>query len=252
MINPLDMSGRTVLVTGASAGLGRETAILLSQLGARLILVARDRARLEETASRLAGQGHVVHPYDLNQVGEIPDWVQRIAVEFGRIHGLAYFAGISSPQPMRTWRAEVHDQLVRIHLTAALALIKGVRSHKVRGPSLSVVLLSSISGLRAASAIVDYSACKGAIIAATRSLALELARDDIRVNCVAPGLIQDTGMATTDPHLTEDQKSLYHSRSPLGPGKGSDVSQAVAFLLSEASRWITGICLPVDGGLSSF
>ena len=249
MINPMEMSGRTVLVTGASGGLGRETAMLLSQLGARVVLLGRDMRRLDEAAARLAGTGHVVHAFDLTKLDQIAQLIEQIRLECGRIDGLAHFAGVSWPQPMRTWTPSVHEDVFRINVTAGLALVRGVRHPKVRGPSLSIVLLSSIAGLVATSGFVDYSASRGAVISATRVLALELSREGVRVNCVAPGLIQDTGMSPSDPFLTEDQKSNFHNRCPLGPGKGLDVAKSVAFLLSDASRWITGICLIVDGGV---
>lgn len=251
MNNPLDLSGRTVLVTGASSGLGRETAVLLSELGARVIASGRSASKLSETAARLRGDGHRMEALDLEETSAIGPWVRRLASEVGPIYGLVHSAGVSWPQPLRTWDVSGHERLMRINLTAALALAKAVRAPGVRADVGAMVFLSSISGVVGTPAIVDYSASKGAIISMTRSLALELAKDAIRVNCVAPGLIQDVGMSTEAHYLTDAQKDTYHGRSPLGPGRGLDVANAIAFLLSPAARWITGVCLSVDGGVSA-
>jgi NAD(P)-dependent dehydrogenase (short-subunit alcohol dehydrogenase family) len=245
------MTGRTVLVTGASSGIGRETAILLSQLGARVIAQGRDAGRLDETMSKLVGKGHLQSLFDLCDIDAVPAWVQKCTAESGgRLHGMVHSAGISLPQPIRTWDLAVHEKLVRINLTAAFALVKGARHAKVRGQGASIVLISSISGLSATSALSDYGATKGGIISMTKALALELAREGVRVNCVSPGLIQDVGMALTEGHVDQETLAKVHENNPLGPGYGLDVAHAIVFLLSPAARWINGVCLPVDGGAS--
>ncbi len=251
MTNPMDMAGRTILVTGASSGLGRETAVLLSELGAKVIAHGRDLGRLDITRQRLQGEGHLIETMDLTQIDALAEWVQRLAISAGPIHGLVHCAGVSLPQPLRTWTLPVHEKQMRINLTAGLALAKAVRHPKVRAEDVSIVFLSSIAGMKGSLGQADYSASKGALVAVARTLALELAKERVRVNCVAPGLIQDVGMSVQDPYLAEDQKSSYFTRHPLGPGRGLDVANAVAFLLSSASRWITGTCLVVDGGMTA-
>src|ERR1039457_6195580 len=127
MINPLGMQGRTVLVTGASSGLGRETAILLSELNARLVLSGRSRDRLEETLSQMAAEGDRIEPFDLNETDGIPDWIKRIATETGPLGGLVHSAGIFRVLPLQSESASRIESLMRINLTSAIMIVKGFR-----------------------------------------------------------------------------------------------------------------------------
>jgi NAD(P)-dependent dehydrogenase (short-subunit alcohol dehydrogenase family) len=251
MMNPMDLTGKMFLVTGASSGIGRETCRCLSELGARVILVARNREKLAEVASGLAGKDHRIEPFDLTHSDEIPEWLEGIANNLGPLDGVVHGAGLGKMQSIRDWNLADTDALMRINLYPCFALAKGLRRRNCHRPGASLVFLSSTAGLRGRPSVAIYSATKAAIIGLTRCLALELARDDVRVNCVAPALVQ-TGMVDGLPTLiTADQIAKLEQTQPLGLGKPRDVANAIAFLIADTSRWITGTTLVADGGFTA-
>jgi NAD(P)-dependent dehydrogenase (short-subunit alcohol dehydrogenase family) len=251
MLNPMDMTDRRILVTGASSGIGRETAVLLSQLGARIVLVARDRSRLEETRSLLEGSGHRVEPRDLAALDEIPDWLKCIGHEFGELSGLVHCAGSQMTLPLHRVTAGQVAKLMEINLIAAIMLAKGLRQREVHASPGSLVLLSSAMGLVGSVGISVYSSTKSAIVGLTKSLALEMARDGLRVNCVAPAFVETPMFVDAKNRFGAEQMAAIESAHPLGIGKARDVANAIAFLLADTGRWITGTTLVVDGGYTA-
>lgn len=251
MLNPLDMTGSTILVTGASSGIGRETAILLSRLGARVILVARSREKLEQTLGQLEGTGHGVEPFDLSQYEAVPQWMRGLASTRGLLNGLVHSAGVQITAPLKTLDPKQVEAMWRINVTSGVWLAKGFRQRGVNITGGCIVFLSSAAGLIGVAALSAYTASKGAIIALTRSLAMELAREGIRVNCVAPGWVRTEMTEEFAKRITEDSLAAIERNHPLGFGEPIDVANAVVFLLSSASHWITGTTLVVDGGLTA-
>src|ERR1035437_5420174 len=189
MINPLDLTGQTILVTGASSGIGRETARLISQLGARVVLVGRNEERLAETLRSLDGGGHRVEPLDLTLVDEIPRWLKNISASSGPLHGLVHSAGIHKLRPLRVLSAKTVEDIMRINVGAAIGLAKGFCQGGVCAPGGNIVFLSSSAGLTGQAGVAGYAASTGSVISLTRALAVALAGQHIRVNCVAPGVL---------------------------------------------------------------
>jgi NAD(P)-dependent dehydrogenase (short-subunit alcohol dehydrogenase family) len=249
--NPVDLSDRTILVTGASSGIGMETAVLLSSLGARLVLCGRDRGRLNNTAAKLDGQVFGIEEIDLAELARIPAWIARVAAECGPLHGLVHSAGIHSAHPLRVLTAEKVEEVLRVNVASALMLAKGLRQKNAHAPGAAMVLLSSAAGLVGEAGVSAYSASKAAVVGLTRSLAVELASQQIRVNCVAPGIVR-TGMTERlERALTPEQFAALEAAHPLGLGSPRDVANGVAFLLSSMARWITGTTLVIDGGYTA-
>jgi NAD(P)-dependent dehydrogenase (short-subunit alcohol dehydrogenase family) len=250
-VNPMDLSGKTVLVTGASSGLGKGIAELSARLGAKLILVARDSARLEETRATLVGAGHASEAFDLSRIDEIPGWMRDVAQRHGVLHGLVHSAGVLTTKPLRMQVAADWESALRINVIAGAALAKGFRQKGVYAGAGSLVFLSSVMGLAGQPGQILYSATKGALTAMTRSMALELAGEGMRINCVAPAVV----MAGVTEHLQEmvspEQFAQITALHPLGLGRPEDVAHAVAFLLADTARWITGTTLVVDGGYTA-
>jgi NAD(P)-dependent dehydrogenase (short-subunit alcohol dehydrogenase family) len=251
MINPLELTGRSILVTGASSGIGRETAYLISQLGGRLALVGRSEERLSKTRQLLEGDGHVVEPFDLSAIDEIPRWLKGVSARTGPFHGLVHCAGLHKLRPLRILDAKAVEETMGVNVGAAIGLAKGFCQKGVCAPHSSIVFLSSVTGLTGQSGHAAYAASKGAIIALTRALAVEVAGLDIRVNSVAPGVVlTEMGQQLLDT-LTPEQSAVLETMHPLGLGRPNDVANAIVFLLAQTSRWITGTTLVVDGGYTS-
>jgi NAD(P)-dependent dehydrogenase (short-subunit alcohol dehydrogenase family) len=248
---PLDMSGRTVMVTGASAGIGRDASLLLGELGARLILVGRNHDRLNATATMLPGSGHCVEPFDLNRLEAIPGWMKQLATRHGEVGGVVHCAGLQQTLPLRAMTVQSAEELMRVNVLAALMLAKGLRQKGVRAEDASLVLVASVMGLVGAPGRAAYCASKGAVISMTRAMAIELAVEKIRVNCVAPAFVRTEMLEELRALAGADQIAAVEARHPLGFGEPRDVSHSIAFLLSPASRWMTGSILTVDGGYTA-
>lgn len=251
LINPMNLVDRRVLVTGASSGIGRATAILLSNLGARLVLVARDVQRLEETRASLQGDGHMVEALDLGDTAPLPDWIESVAARGGPLHGLVHSAGVHAVLPLRVLDPAALERIFKVNVYAAMALAKGFRRANVSARPASVVFVASVMGLVGQPALSAYCATKGALVAMTRALGVELAREGIRVNAVAPGQVAGAMTDRQRSSLSSAQIEAFARQHPLGLGTPGDVAQAVAFLLADTGRWITGSTLVVDGGYTA-
>jgi NAD(P)-dependent dehydrogenase (short-subunit alcohol dehydrogenase family) len=251
MINPMDLTGRKILVTGASSGIGRATAVLLSQLGASLVLNGRSEQRLEQAHGQLAGVGHAIEPFDLVEVDQIPAWMRGLSERVGRLDGMVHSAGITTTLPIRAQTATQADEVMRINWSAAWLLCKGFRQPAVRAESGSIVFISSVVGLVGQPGVSAYASSKGAVLALTKALAMELAPEKIRVNAVVPGHVRTEMAEDLGKILTAEQLDAIRRMHPLGLGEAEDVAGAIAFLLARTGRWITGAALTVDGGYTA-
>jgi 3-oxoacyl-[acyl-carrier protein] reductase len=239
-----------VLVTGSSSGIGRATAVLLSRLGARVILVSRREPQLRETLAALEGSGHGIEPFDLLNTAEIPAWLAKIGPAYGPFHGLVHAAGMLSSKPLRFLEQNDWSDTLRLNLDSAFALAKGFRQRSVCASPSSIVFFSSVAALVGSPGKSAYAASKGGIISLTRALAVELACERIRVNCVAPGWVETEMTALDSQTMTPEQLEALRQRHLLGFGRPEDVAHAVAFMLADTGRWMTGTTLVVDGGFS--
>jgi NAD(P)-dependent dehydrogenase (short-subunit alcohol dehydrogenase family) len=246
--NPTSMIGRTILVTGATSGIGRATAIYVSKLGARIIASGRNEARLAETLSALSGDGHIGRVFDLAKTDEIVPWLKALCTEIGPLNGIAHCAGVQATRPIQAINPTFVHEVLSQNLAAALMLAQAYRLKLCRGTPASLVFVSSSAALKTAPGNVVYAASKGGIISATKGLGVELVRDGIRVNAVAPAMV-DTPMSDQfRTILSEDNFKRVVDMHPLGLGQPEDVAASIAFLLADTSRWITGSILCVDGG----
>jgi NAD(P)-dependent dehydrogenase (short-subunit alcohol dehydrogenase family) len=251
LFQPMDLSGRCVLVTGASSGIGRETARYLSRLNARVVLVGRNEERLRQTLDSLEGAGHEMSVLDLSVVEQIPAWLKSIAARTGPLHGLVHCAGIQLTLPIRSMSVDKLDYIMRTNFYSAFLLSKGLYQRNCYQPGACIVLLSSIAAHHGDPAKTAYSASKAALEGFCRSLALELAPDGVRVNCIAPGMVRTEMLDQVREMLPTGRLEAIEALHPFGFGTPADVAGAIAFLLADTGKWITGTTLAVDGGYSA-
>lgn len=255
MLNLIDLQGKHIVVTGASRGIGRETAILCSRLGAHITCVARTEEKLKETVSLLEGSGHGYMQMDFEQIDKIDSAVQNLVKIYGAIDGLVYAAGIAIDYPLNLMKPVYVDRVIRVDLLGFTEMVRCVSHKKRYHEGMRIVGISSTAAFHGRKAHTAYAAAKAGMNGAMRCMAVELARKGIAVNSVAPGMIA-TDMYKfwlnqhSDGTESDANKELL-KRQYLGVGETKDVAAAIAFLLSPAARFITGVCLPVDGGYLS-
>jgi NAD(P)-dependent dehydrogenase (short-subunit alcohol dehydrogenase family) len=247
----LRLSGKTILVTGASSGIGRAVVVMAAQYGARVVLAARSSDQLNEVHSELQGEGHLAVPMDVTDFAAIPSVVDDIVNQVGTLDGLVNAAGIHKAASLRQVTPQHVEELIRVNVTAPLILTRAFRRPHVRGVSPSVVFLGSAVSIHGESGVSAYSASKGALNAMSRSLAAELTREGIRCNTVVAGVVHTPLTQRLRETIGEGAWSDIEAAHPLGIGEAGDVAETVLFLLSPASRWILGATVAVDGGYTS-
>jgi NAD(P)-dependent dehydrogenase (short-subunit alcohol dehydrogenase family) len=244
-MNPFDLKGKTILVTGASSGLGKQTAITASELGARLVVTGRDAARLAETYHLLAGEGHQQVIADLTVQSDIDQLVASLPV----LDGLVHSTGISDLSPAQFINAETIAKTFRISFDASVLLTAGIlRKKKLAKGNSSIVFISSISTRYPFVGGAMYISAKAALEAYARVLALELAARGTRVNCIAPAFVRTPMLDDTAENFSREAVDKIEERQLLGLGDPVDVANTIVFYLSDASKWISGTNLILGGG----
>lgn len=244
--NPYSLEGKTILVTGASSGIGKATAIECSKLGARVVITGRDEARLQQTLSSLEGEGHVVITADLGEDDGIRFLVERVPV----LNGIVHAAGISDTVLFQFLKKERLENIFNINFFAPVVLSQLLLKKKLLQKGGSIVFLSSIDGpITAHIGNSMYSATKGALSAMMRNMSIELASKGIRVNAVLPGMTETPLIHNDD--ITQEQLNkdmeLYPLKRYADP---REIAWAIIYLLSDASTFTIGANLVVDGGFT--
>ena len=246
MSHPYSLEGKTILVTGATAGIGRQTAISVSEMGARVVLTGRDQARLAATLSSLRGGDHLALPADLTQQEERDTLAEKLPA----LDGIAHCAGVTLLHPFKFSDERRYREVYAINVEAPLFLTQRLFKHRKLTNGGSIVFIASLGAFIGARGHSIYAGSKAAIVGIMRVLAHELAGNGIRVNSVSPGMVKTEVVTGFAEQVSAEVVALDEARYPLGYGTPEDVAHTVGFFLAPASKWITGTNLIMDGGLT--
>ncbi len=244
-------SGKVVVVTGASSGIGSEIARELARRGASVVLVARREDKLTQLSQQIAAEGGqaLAMPCDVTDDQSVNALAKAVREAFPQIHLLVNNAGRELMAPLAVMKPAAARELLDVNVVAMAEMTRCFL--RLLNRDAAVVNMASAGGLRGAAGLSLYCASKGAVISFTRSLARELATQAIRVNAVAPGMVKTEMAERILQKLKPDQIAELEASHPLGFGTPQDVAKAVAFLGSDDASWITGHTLVVDGGLTA-
>ena len=245
--NPFTLEGKTILVTGASSGIGKATAIECAKMGAKLVVTGRDEIRLNEVYNSLEGEGHIQIIADLS----IDEDIQRLAKEVPVLNGCVNNAGYNIMSVIQFIKKDDLERIMNVNLTAPIILTQLLVKNKKMAKDSSIVFTSSISA-RGRNSVGNsmYSATKGGLSSFMKNAALELAAKRIRCNAVLPGMVE-TPLKEGKSNITEEQWEINRQLYPLKRfGKPEEIAYGIIYLLSDASAWVTGTELIIDGGMT--
>ena len=247
--NPFSLEGKTILITGASSGIGRGIAVECSKIGAKLVISGRNEKRLQDTLSQLQGEGHLALQADLST----QEGVDALVEQCPPINGFVPCAGIPKIQSVKHINKMDLEEIVWINQEVPIILTSELLKKKKLQKKSSIVFIASLSGIFVANMGESlYSTTKAAISGFAKGAALELAAQGTRVNTICPGLVPTSILEMSNEMFSEEQlMESTKSKYPLRRlGRPEDMAYAAIYLLSDASDWVTGINMKVDGGYS--
>jgi NAD(P)-dependent dehydrogenase (short-subunit alcohol dehydrogenase family) len=246
MYNPFTLEGKTILVTGASSGIGRSTAIECSKLGARLFITGRNEERLKETLGLLSGIGHVMIKADLNNDSDISN----LSTNSPLLDGIVHCAGRAFIKPLKSTKREDINAIFADNVFAPMLLTTSLLKKKKIKDKSSIVFVSSMAGTYNSKTCESvYSATKSSLLGYVRSSAVELAPRQIRVNAICPGGVQTPLLNTFTDICGKDGLESIKNQYPLKRfGKPEEIAYLAIYLLSDTSEWMTGSNILIDGG----
>lgn len=248
MCKIINFIGKTIIVTGAGSGIGGETAIILSQQGAKVVMLDLNEEGLNKTLAAMTGWGHITRICDLTNFDALPALVKDIVKMTGAVDGFVHCAGVSSRKPLNVLKAKGFQKVMDVNFYSFVELARILTKKEYMNDGGSIVVMSSVSSIRGYKAKSEYCVSKAAVDAFVRCMALELANRRIRVNSVMPAEVL-TPLAQKAREINE-AVGASNFNAPLGPSEPCEVANTIAFLLSDATRTITGTSIIIDGGLT--
>lgn len=240
---------RVALITGGGSGIGLAIASKFTQSGITTIIVGRDKEKLCN-AHKMLGAYCVPIPCDVTELSNLPGLIDQIVAEHGHIDILVNNAGINMKKDFMEVSDEDFQRILLTNVTAVFALSREVVKNMLQNGGGSIINISSMASQYGIPKVIAYTASKSAIEGMTRAMAVELSPKGIRVNCIAPGFIS-TDMSAKALNSDPERRQKVMSRTPMGDlGQPADIAETAYFLASDASKYITGVVLPVDGGNS--
>lgn len=244
-INPFTLAGKKILVTGASSGIGRAIAVACSQMDASVVITGRNDDELSKTLEMLQGDGHLKVIADLNAENEVDKLVDSLPL----LDGFVSNAGINKRSLCKYIKESDFDLIMKTNLVSPVLLTKKILKNKKLNAGASVVFISSIAAFQSSIGDGVYSATKGGIASFSKVLALELAASKTRVNTIQPAMVR-TSLIDHGPLSAEDYEKDERKYPLARYGKPEEIAYAAVYLLSDATCWMTGSDLIIDGGIS--
>jgi len=246
-----NLENKNIIVTGASSGIGKETAIKVSEYGANIILVARNKEKLKKVLNKLKKGNHIYFSQDICELEAIEPLISEAVKQTGKISGFIHSAGIEMTIPFLNMNTDLYSKLFCTNVIAGFEFARIISKKKyLSDTGASYIFISSIMGILGEKGKVGYCSSKSAIIGGVRAIALELAAKKIRCNCISPGIVQTEMTKTIFNTLPESSVQNILRQHPLGIGDPVDVAHLCIYLLSSLSKWITGTNIIIDGGYS--
>ncbi len=242
--NPFSLKGKTILVTGASSGIGRETAIVCSKMGARVVITGRNEERLQATLLQLSGTGNLAIVADIT----IQDQIDGLVDNCPELNGIVHCAGVGDRTLLKMVREKDIERVMNANFKAPVLLQRALLKKKKVKTEASIVFIASRAPFAPTIGNGIYAASKGAMIAYAKVLGLEVANQLIRVNCICPAMVW-TELVQRDAEINGvDYHELEKSYPLKRYGQPNDIANLAIYLLSDASSWMTGSCIDITGG----
>lgn len=249
MINPMSLQNKKIIITGASSGIGRATAIYCSELGAQIVLIARNKKRLEETLCNMAGDNHIILDQDLNEEDDFDFMFENIVSDKKKLDGFVHCAGIPCIMPLRNLSHKKLHEVMSINFYSFVDLVRSFIKKKYSNENASVVGISSAIVKHPRLYEMGYIASKAAIEAVIPVMAMECKKRKIRVNCIEPGNVYTEMIRhVINENGNEEILDKFAANAIFGWQKPEDIAKVCAFILSDEAGAITARVIQADGG----